>query len=232
MLLTEPLKALAQSIFAVGAFKTKAQSPDGKGFRLKLHETELGAPLSPFFLDLRTADNPKPGLLTPEIVDEIGVQLYKLAKRQGINYDCIAGIPNAGDPFADAFAKAAAQDGRTIPVLRMKKTTDGGTRHISGLITPVAKGTRVLVIDDLITKAGSKMEAIGVLQSAGLIVVGIVVLVDRSAKEVIPELQMSTGVLCHSVFSIGSLLLFYVDKGLINGETLAEIIYYIFPDTD
>ncbi len=218
---------LALDLYDVGAVKTKEQSPGGLGFKLKHHEKNPDAPLSPFFMNLRTAANPKPGPLTPEIVDAIGEMLFAFAEEQGIKYDCIVGVPNAGDPFADAFAKAAAAKGKTVQVLRMAKTTGVETRSVTSLTTPVATGLRVLIIDDLITKAGSKVEAIEVLRATGLEVKGVVVLVDREQGGV-AQLWNETDVICHSVFLIRELLEIYLEAGRLTEPQHEEIFRYLF----
>ena len=51
----------ARMLFALGAFQDRRASPQGRGFRLKLHERNPSAPLSPFYFSLRAADNPKAG---------------------------------------------------------------------------------------------------------------------------------------------------------------------------
>jgi orotate phosphoribosyltransferase len=81
---------------------------------------------------LRTPEN-KGGPLTPEVVDQIGAMFYEMACAAELEYDCVVGIPRAGDPFADAFAKAAAEDGREVTVLRMGKVEDESGRKVSGV---------------------------------------------------------------------------------------------------
>lgn len=220
-------RTLGLSIFDVGAMKTKAQSPEGKGFKLKLHETEPNSPLSPFFMNLRTADNPKPGPLTPDIVEMIGQLLYELAKEFELRHDYVAGIPNAGDPFADAFAKAAAADGKKVIVVRMEKEVGKQSRKVTKLLTPVKQGTYVLLIDDLITRAGSKLEALEVLWFAGLYASGIVVLIDREQNGM-QDVKKRANVSCFAVFKISELLDLFLAEGRINEETHREIFTYLF----
>lgn len=68
--------------YDVGAFKDKShptavQRGEERGFKLKTHEKQPDLPLSLFYFNLRTDDNPKPGPLTPELVAESGQQLYR-----------------------------------------------------------------------------------------------------------------------------------------------------------
>ena len=66
---------LAQLLFKVGAIKFGA-------FKLKLHEKDPDAPLSPIYLNLRTDRHPEnPGPLTDEMMNLIG-SLFRLMRPQ------------------------------------------------------------------------------------------------------------------------------------------------------
>src|SRR3989344_4810594 len=67
----------------------KGQNGKERGFKLKLHEKNPLAPLSPFYLNLRTPDNPKPGPLTPEVVDLGAYCMLLLARRRKLEYDVV-----------------------------------------------------------------------------------------------------------------------------------------------
>ncbi len=180
-------KTASQSSLPARLFDAGAVKIDTKGgFKLKIHETQPQAPLSPIYLNLRTPDNPKPGPLTPQLVGEIGAALWCLARRQYLPFDGVAGLPNAGTPLAYAFAVAAKRCGMEIPLLVLGKETSAEKRAIAGIKSdgglPPVRGrdtTTVLVVDDLITAGGSKDEGIGVLTKAGYRVRDVVVLVDR-----------------------------------------------------
>ena len=151
------------------------------GFKLKLHETNPEAPLSPIYLNLRTPENPKPGPLTPQMVTEIGRMLWKHAKAKGLTFDAVAGLPNAGRPLALAFHEAAFVDGTLLQVIQLGKNTTTSGRKIEGILENdgAIPGDIVLVIDDLITGGDSKKEGIEVLTNAGFVVGDVLVLIDR-----------------------------------------------------
>lgn len=133
--LTERPRELARCIFQIGAFKDKSQSPDGRGFKLKLHEKQPDAPLSPFYLNLRTPDNPKPGPLDVMIVKKIGLQLFAFAETLGLQYTHIAGVPRAGQPFAIAFWHAVCTGGRRLDIICIgKEEMPGGQRQVQKLL--------------------------------------------------------------------------------------------------
>lgn len=177
--LTARQAKLALALFDAGAFLTREQSPEGGGFRLKLHEERPDAALSPFYLNLRTKDHPaKPGPLTPELVREIGTQLYGLAMREQLRFDQIAGVPHAGTPLAQALAQAST--GSPFPLIELAKSNGPGKREVVRISSSdFRQGQVVLLVDDLVTGAHSKLEAILVLERVGLEVRDVAVVVDR-----------------------------------------------------
>jgi orotate phosphoribosyltransferase len=137
----------------------------------------------------------------------------------------VAGIPNAGDPFAEQFV-ASLFPAPDKPLIKLGKEVSADKRHIIGVISgEIIPGTKVLLIDDLITKAHSKREAIASLENAGLRVRDIIVLVDREqggARELRNE-----GYIVHSVFQISKMLRYYCMSGLMSAQTLNQIEKYL-----
>ncbi len=162
-------------------------------------------PLSSFYLNLRTADNPKPGPLTPKIVDLAAWCMLELCLERTLTFDAVVGVPRAGDPFAQAFARFA----RT-KCLTMDKWEHEEKRCIASLQGHVpALVKKVLVVDDLITKADSKREAIEILRDAGMDVTDVIVLVDREQGG--RERLAKIGCTLHSVLTITEMLDLYVE---------------------
>jgi len=83
----------------------------------------------------------------------------------------------------------------------------------------------VLLVDDLVTKAETKIEAIKAIESQGAIVVGIVVLIDRQqgGKD---ELAAAGYTLLASM-TVSDLFDFYRQKGLVSWQKYQEAIGYI-----
>lgn len=221
----EPRIQLALALCDIGAFLDKTtirpNNPDGKGFRLKLHETQPDAPFSPYFLNFRTPDNPKPGPLTPEIIQQAAKIMYGLARQRQLKYDRVAGVPNAGDPFAAAFSITPAS-GKPIPLLRLGKQERPGGRKVVGVIDGEWNpGDTVLLIDDLITQADSKLEAIHALSYSRLSVDDVLVLVDREQGG--PEQLKANLVNLHAVFTTSELLDLYVSAGRMSSALRDEI---------
>jgi len=85
--MNELQKKVAKMIYERGAFKFGE-------FKLKLHEKNPDALLSPFYLNLRTKDNPgMKGPLTNDNCDLIAKAFVARIVSEDVSYDAIAGIP-------------------------------------------------------------------------------------------------------------------------------------------
>jgi uridine monophosphate synthetase len=96
---------------------------------------------------------------------------------------------------------------------RKDEKKHGTTARIDGAFIP---GQKVLLVDDLITNAGSKLETISVLEENKLHVAGVVVLVDREQGGG-AELQKG-GYEFRTAFRLTELLEFYSENGLISKD--------------
>jgi orotate phosphoribosyltransferase len=222
-----PLSDLALKILDIGAFKDARESEGGHGFKLKLHEKNPTAPLSPFFLNLRTPENPKPGPLTPEIVGDIGRMLFELSERDGLTYDWICGLPNAGDPLADAFVAGSGNVCPPDKLIRLGKTEGPEGRRITGLLHGnVGEGKRGLILDDVVTGGDSKREAVDYLDRVhGALVTDCLVVVDRRPFR---ERKASIdGLRIHALFTIEQLLEIYGNQGRIPPAMVGMIYSYL-----
>lgn len=224
---------LAIALLGVGAVLTTAsdhplvverENPQGKerGFKLKLHEKNPSAPLSPFLLNFRTPGNPKPGPLTKRIIDLAARCMRYVQFFSGkLTPDAVAGVPRAGEPFAKALADLAG-----MPCIELEKYEYGQTRCIASLKGFVPAHVRnILVVDDLVTEADSKRETIQVLGDVGMEVTDVMVLVDREQGG--REELAGWGVRLHSVFTITELLDLYVETGRMEPGLRENIHLYL-----
>lgn len=209
---------VATLIFGKGSFKVGA-------FKLKLHEKTPDAPLSPIFLNLRTPQNPKQGPLDEGDCEVIALALWDKIISSGLEFDAIAGIPNAADPFIEAMQnlKLIPEDVRVIKL--SKEQTEEGRRIVPMPGFDYLPGEKVLLVDDLVTKAGSKIEAINAIEQEDCEVIGLVVLVDREqgGKE---ELEKS-GHRLFSCLGMSDLLDYYVETDRIGSEKRDKILEYL-----
>lgn len=204
--LTESQERLALSLFEIGAIKFGA-------FRLRLHEKNPEAPLSPYYVDLRVLPR------HPHVLKEVAGVYAQLAQAAQ-PYDVCLGIPEAGNPLATSFALETG-----IPQIYLRKEAKTGHGIEGNFMTPIIAGEKVLLIDDLVTRAESKLEAIAILEEAGLKVNDVVVLVDREqggAKQL-----AEAGYKLHSAFRFSQLLDYYHRVGKIDPDKYQEAKAYL-----
>lgn len=205
-------RTVADGIFHVGAVKFGA-------FKLKLHEKNPEAPLSPIYVTLRVPENGGP--LSSVNVEMIGQALYDLVQKEKVIFDIVAGIPRAGEPFAEVISRLSGR-----PLLRLGKKVEEGSRKIDSIIEgEYQSGQTVLLVDDLITQADTKKEAIEVCEKAGLVVSGLIVLVDREQGG--SEELRKAGYFLYAVFPLSVLLDYYVEANLLAPEKRDEVMEYI-----
>ena len=103
---------------------------------------------------------------------------------------------------------------------------DADGRHISSnILDPFEKGKKVVLVDDLVTKAGTKREAIKAMEANGLEVVATLVLYDREQGGV-AELT-AEGRKIFAAARLSQALQFFVDKKKIFAATRDEVMAYI-----
>ena len=103
-----------------------------------------------------------------------------------LEFDAVGGLTLGADPVATAMLHAAARRGRALDafVVRKAEKAHGLQRRIEG---PDVSGRRVLAVEDTSTTGGSVMTAVEALREAGAEVVGVAVIVDRGAGELIAK---------------------------------------------
>lgn len=180
-------------------------------FKLKHHEENPEAPLSPIFINLRILRS------YPQLMGQTVKALIELSK--DLSYDFVADVPTAGTPFAALFSFLT--DKPMISPRKEKKST-GTLDAIDGVFE---NHKTVLLIDDLITRAGSKLETIEKLESHQLMVKDILVVIDRQQGGV--EALKERGVNIHPLFTLSQLLNYYKDHSMITQNKYDEVMDYI-----
>ena len=210
--LDQTLKSLADALWDSGAFKTGA-------FKLKLHETNPNAPLSPYYISMRENDV-KPGTF-PMLCKNIATAIHQDALDALTHADFVVGIPKAGNPIAEALSRING-----LPVLTMEKVETPEGRYISSVIHGDFKlGQRVLGIDDLITAADTKFEFKKGLEDNGLVLVHMGVALDREQGGV--KKLREAGVSVSASLKVSQLLDYYLDTRRLDPSTYQGIIDYI-----
>ncbi|MFZ0409302.1 MAG: orotate phosphoribosyltransferase [Cyanobium sp.] len=127
----------------------------------------------------RTSDhyvNCKPVSLSGPGLALLGRLLLELVEEQAA---AVAGLTLGADPLVSAVAMQAALVGRQLDALIVRKEAKG---HGTGawLEGPLpAPGSRITVLEDVVTTGGSALKAVRQLQEAGYTVERVVAIVDR-----------------------------------------------------
>lgn len=157
---------------------------------------------SPFYVDLRVL------IAHPDVLRRVASAM--LERTANVAYDCIAGIPYAGLPLAVAMS---LESGRPLVYPRKEAKSYGTKKLVEGVFQ---EGDRALVVDDVITTGGAKLEAIAPLRDVGLVVSDVVVVVDREQSGA--ESLAAAGLRLHSVGKISSLLVALHESGAISND--------------
>jgi orotate phosphoribosyltransferase len=166
---------------------------------------------SPFYIDLRVL------ISQPAVLRRVAQAMVKCAGQ--LQFDCLAGIPYAGLPIAVAMSL----EGDWPLVYPRKELKEYGTRRqVEGVFRT---GDRALVIDDVITTGGAKLEAIAPLRQAGLRVEDILVVVDREQAGV--DSLAAAGLRLHSVLKVRTLLEELNQAGIIAGAQVASALEFL-----
>jgi uridine monophosphate synthetase len=203
-MLTEARKELAFQLLDIGAIKFGA-------FKLKLHEKNPDAPLSPIYIDLRIVRS------FPFVMD-CAIDIYKELIHD-LSYDLLADIPTAATPFT-AILSHELKIGMISP--RKDGKEHGIITNIDGVFQ---KGNVVLLVDDLVTQADSKLEVIRSLESQGLVIRDVVVLIDREQGG--PQQLQNTGYRCHSGFLLSELMELYSKEKRISTDQYERTMTYL-----
>lgn len=172
------LDSVLHQLFECGAVKIDTE----KGFPLRIHQDQPHLPYSPIYLNLRTEYNPKPGPLTQPLVEDMARLMAHMVRTQALEFTAIVGIPNAGDPFALALHRQFAREGKHYLYAPLEKTEIGDKRHFNVTNSALRNNPgnqKVLMVDDLITGAHSKLDVRAPLLQLGVAVDDCIVFLDR-----------------------------------------------------
>lgn len=134
-------------------------------------------------------------------------------------FDRIAALPYAALPIGTAVSLGTS---RPMIYPRGQAKTYGAKASIEGLFEA---GERVVVLDDIATRGDAKLEALGPLAEAGLLVSDVVVLVDREqgARALLAE----RGITLHAELTLRELVESLGAEGKISSDERERVLRFL-----
>ena len=132
-----------------------------------------------------------------------GLTLTSLLMLKEVDAGVVGGLTLGADPLVSGVSLVSALDGRLVNALIVRKEAKGhGTQAwIEGPELP--KGTKVTVLEDVVTSGGSAIKAAEKLRDAGYEVKRVVAIVDR--QEGGEEAMKEEGLELRSLFKLKEL---------------------------
>lgn len=196
------MKKLSRELFEIGAVK----------FGEFTYKSGISGPI---YIDLRIL------VSHPEILRKVALLMNEKSKE--IKFNKLLGIAYTGIPIVTAMSLLS-----NIPASYTRKEIKGYgiPKLIEGKIKPEDK---ILIIDDLVTTGGSKIETIEKIKKTGINckIAGVLVFVDRGqgGKETLEK----HGLKLYSVITLLDLIKEIYEQGLINEEKYKEVVNYLKP---
>ncbi len=166
---------------------------------------------SPIYLDLRR-------LISHPASLRRAAQAYARLL-EPLAFDRIAGLPYAALPIGTAVALEMARP----LIYPRREVKDYGTQ--AAIEGHFQAGETIVVLDDLATTGGTKLEAIQKLEAAGLTVRDIVVLIDR--QQGAAETLAAAGYTLRAVATLTELLPLWLASGAITPEQHAAVLAFL-----
>ena len=135
-----------------------------------------------------------------------GLTLTSLLMLKEVDTQVVAGLTLGADPLVSGVALVSALDSRMVNALIVRKEPKGhGTQAwIEGLLPP--EGTKITVLEDVITTGGSAIQAVKRLRDAGYVVERVVSIVDRQENGEADTAMKLAGLEFHSIFNLQELV--------------------------
>ena len=134
-----------------------------------------------------------------------GLTLTSMMLLEHVNTRVVAGLTLGADPLVSGVAVCSALDMRLVDALIVRKEAKGhGTKAwIEGPEIP--EGTKITVLEDVITTGGSAIKAVKKLRDAGYKVDRIVAVVDRQEDSEADIAMKEEGLELISLFTLKEL---------------------------
>jgi uridine monophosphate synthetase len=166
---------------------------------------------SPIYIDLRRMGASAPLL-------KQAARAYAAMLRD-LTFDHIAGVPYAALPIGTAVA---LEMNRSLIYPRKEVKAHGTGKTVEGRFEP---GDTAIIIEDLVTSAGSVMTAIETLEGVSLKISDVAVLIDREQGG--PENLAAKGYRLHAALKMADILDVLAQTGRISAATVEQVKAYL-----
>ena len=196
-------RQIASSLLSIGAVFLRPEQPFTWASGIK----------SPIYCDNRLT------LSAPRVREQVENGLAKLVKRYYPDCEMLMGTSTAG--IAHAAITATLLD---LPMgyVRGEAKTHGRTNRIEGKMDP---GTKVVVIEDLISTGGSAIEVVEALREAGAEVLGIVSIFTYGMRRGLERLAAAK-VENHSLTNFDVIARVAAEEGYIRPEDVRRLLAF------
>ena len=196
-------KQIAKELLSIGAVFLRPDDPFTWASGIK----------SPIYCDNRLT------LSAPSVREKIEAGLASLVREHFPECQMLMGTSTAGIAHA---AITATLLGLPMGYVRGEAKSHGRTNRIEGRLDP---GTKVVVVEDLISTGGSVIEVVGALREAGAEVLGIVSIFTYGIRRGLERLQQAE-VVNYSLSNLDALVEVAADEGYIAPEQKKSIIEF------
>lgn len=196
-------RAAALQLWQLGAVKVNLDQP----FKL------TSGNFSPIYMDCRQL------ISSVAFADLFAAATRMICEAENVQFEVVAGGETAGIPFAALLARSFGK-----PMVYVRKTAKehGITSLVEGAL---CSGARVLLVEDLITDAGSKLHFVSGITAVGAIVEDVLVAFDRQqgGREALKE----RGIRLHAVTDMSAALDAAGSSGVLAPNELGAVREYL-----
>ena len=196
-------RQIAKELLSIGAVFLRPEEPFTWASGIK----------SPIYCDNRLT------LSAPAVREKVEAGLADLVREHFPTCEALMGTSTAGIAHA---AITATILGLPMGYVRGEAKSHGRTNRIEGRLDP---GTRVVVVEDLISTGGSVIEVVNALREAGAEVLGIVSIFTYGIRKGLERLAAAQ-VVNHALSNLDVLVDVAVEEGYISPEQKQQILEF------
>ncbi len=125
--------------------------------------------VSDYYVDIKLASS------DPVVLTLMSRLMAERLQGEGLEPEAIAGVVLGSIPLATALS---LETGLPLLMVRKERKGHGTGRLVEG---PLSAGTEVLVVEDVVTSAGSALDALATLREEGAVVDTLLAVIDRES---------------------------------------------------